>query len=178
MERNEVIRVKLAELGEDFDALKPFMQTYLEKVETFIASKEKEQSEAIQSLRAASYNVSDVSKELNCSRTTLYNHNQLLKRYIELSIRHSSESNPLSQCEELRESKRELQERVSLMETRDIQIELDKHEVVILQRQIEEQQKEIERLQARVHELSAENHRLRTCDNTPAKVLKFKNELN
>ena len=170
MERVEIIRQKLSAIGEDYDALKPFMKEYLDKAEEYISLKETAQNEAIERLKKASYNVSDVSKGLGCSRTTLYNHNQLLKRYIEASIESSNKGNPFIAYEELKESKQRLQTQVNLMENRDIELEIDKHEKKVLTDKIKEQTAEIERLQARVHELSAELHNLKVAENKVSKI--------
>lgn len=170
-DRNEIIKEKLTEIGEDYDSLKPFLRDYLDRIEEIIQSKEMDQTRAIEDLRYASYTVSDISKELNCSRTTLYNHNQLLKRYIEYSIKLSSKKNPYYTCEKLKETIRELQEQVDLMENRDIDFELIKQEKKFLQDKVAEQTKEINRLQNRVIELSTELHKYkltakRTMDGT------------
>lgn len=161
MEKIDKIKLKLTKLNENYDDLKPFMQDYLYRIEEFIENKEKVQNEAIKILKTSSYNVSDVSKELGCSRTTLYNHNQLLKKYIEISITLSEENNPYVAYEELKRSKQKLQEQVNLMENRDIDIEIQKHEKKVLNNKIIEQNKEIERLQTRVNELSSELHQLK-----------------
>lgn len=162
MEKIEIIKQKLSAIGEDYNSLKPFMQEYLSKIEDFIFAKEESQNDAIETLKKSSYNVSDVSKELGCSRTTLYNHNQLLKRYIETSVELSNKNNPFTAYEELKASKQKLQEQVNLMENRDIDKEIEKHEKKVLTDKISEQAKEIERLQSRVNELSAELHEIKT----------------
>lgn len=174
MERLDKIKQKLADIGECYDDLKPFMQDYLDKVEEYIEGKENAQNEAIEALKTASYNVSDVSKELGCSRTTLYNHNQLLKRYIEASIIISDKSNPYTTCDELKKSKQKLQEQVHLMENRDIDVEIQKHEKRVLTDKIAEQSKEIERLQSRINELSAELHELKKTPTKSGNIISIK----
>lgn len=161
MERDERIKQKLAQLGEDYDAIKPFMQRYLAKVEDHATTQEIKQQEAIKTLKGGLYNVSDVSDELGCSRTTFYNHNQLLKRYIEMSIDSLNKENPYFAFEKIKESNQRLQNQVYLMENRDIDKEIEKHEKKLLMERISEQNKEIERLQARVNELSAELHQMK-----------------
>lgn len=174
MERIYIIKEKLANIGEDYDDLKPFMQEHLNKVEEFISNREKIKNEAIELIKNASYNISDVSKELGCSRTTLYNHNQLLKRYIEASVAISNKNNPYILCEYLKESREKLQEQVSLMENRDIDIEIQKHEKIVLTNKVLEQSKEIERLQSRVNELSSELHQLKSIPDKYEKVIDIK----
>ena len=158
MERLNKIKQKLADIGENYDNLKPFMQDYLNKIEIFIESKEKAQNKAVEILKSTLYNVSDVSKELGCSRTTLYNHNQLLKRYIEASIAIFNKGNPYISCDKLKESKQKLQEQVNLMENRDIYLEIQKYERKILTDKISDQNIEIELLRSKVNKLSAELH--------------------
>jgi hypothetical protein len=165
MEINENIKKKLHGIGEDYDILKPFMQEYLTKVESYIESRTKDQNETIKTLKECGFTVSSVSKELGCSRTTLYNHNQLLKRYIEHSMVVLNQDNPYAAYENLRESKSKLQEQVSLMENRDIDFELVKHEKIELSIMLKEKNKEIERLHARVNELSAELHQIKNGNN-------------
>lgn len=161
MEKHDIIKQKLAIINEDYDLLKPFMLNYLDKIEEIIQFKEKNLNEALEKIKESSYNVSDISKEVGCSRTTLYNHNQLLKRYIEASIELSNKNNPFTTYAELKKTKHRLQKQVDLMENRDIDMEILKHEKKVLFNKISEQEKEIERLQARVSELSAELHKLK-----------------
>ena len=68
----ESINKKLAVMGESYDELKPFLQTYLQRIETIINEREKTRTEAIDVIKQSSFNVSDISKQLGCSRTTLY----------------------------------------------------------------------------------------------------------
>ncbi len=158
MEQNKIIKEKLAALGEDYDALKPFMKAHLERVETFIQNKRTKQIEALLALREAEYNVSEIAKELEYSRTTLYNHNQLLKRYIEYSIEQDNKKNPVRIAEDIKASKQKLQEQVDLMQNRDVDFELLKHENSVLVDTITEKDKEIERMRIRIQELSEELH--------------------
>ena len=158
-DRNKVIKEKLNAMGEDYDSLKPFLKDYLDRIEKIIHLKESEQVKVIKNLKDTSYTVSDISNELNCSRTTLYNHNQLLKRYIEYSIKMSNKDNPYHICETLKELILQLKEQVTLMENRDIDFELIKQEKNFLQEKVAEQTKEIQRLQNRVFELSNELHK-------------------
>lgn len=160
MERTDIIKQKLNEIGEDFDALKPFLIDYLEKIEDYIQTKEKMQTEGIKTIKDASFSISSISKELGCSRTTLYNHNSLLKRYIEYSIELFNKENPFIAYENLKNTKTELEKEIDLMEIRDINFELLKHENSMLQSTLKEKNQQIERLESRVHELSGKLHNL------------------
>lgn len=65
----------------------------------------------------------NVSKQLDCSRTTLYNHGQLLKRYVEFSTARLTECNPPLAMDNIVETRRTLETQVRQMEFRDIKNE-------------------------------------------------------
>ena len=169
MEQSKVIKEKLLSMGEDYDALKPFMKAHLEKVESFIQDKQNKQAEALSALRESEYNVSEIAKALDYSRTTLYNHNQLLKRYIEYSLELDSKKNPVRVAEDIKASKQKLQEQVNLMQNRDVDFELLKHENSVLLDTVAEKDKEIERMRIRIQELSSELHQYKS--QTPKGVI-------
>lgn len=80
-----IIKKKLQELNIEFNLLEPFLKDYLVRIENIIKSKEQAQYEAISTLKTTKFNPSSISKELNCSRTTLYSYGAILKRYIDIS---------------------------------------------------------------------------------------------
>lgn len=160
MEIHDCIKEKIEAIGEDYDSLKPFMQEYLQKIEVIIAEKTQTKEAAINALKTNSFSVSSISKELGCSRTTLYNHNQLLKRYIEHSMDVFEQDNPFTLNDVLSASKSRLQEQINLMIDRDISIEVLKQEKSELAKLLKEKNKEIARLQARVNELSSQLHQI------------------
>ncbi|MBR2675731.1 MAG: hypothetical protein IKE28_02295 [Solobacterium sp.] len=164
MENIEIIKAKLNELGEDYDSLKPFMQKWLLKVEEAIQQQELQQKEALEKLKTADYSVKTIAESVGASRTTMYNHQQLLKRYIEHSYQASVSSSPFSAISKLQEDKSLLQEQLSKMIERDVDVELLKMENVSLVNTLEGKNAEIKRLEARVSELSEENHRLKASN--------------
>lgn len=169
MEINDIIKSKLESIGESFDSLKPFMQEYLVKIETIISEKTTIQANSLKLLKSNSFSVSSISKELGCSRTTLYNHGQLLKVYIEHSEMLFNQDNPFVAYEELKDSKGKLQEQISLMEDRDITTEILKQEKSELSIMLKEKNKEIERLQVRVNELSSEVRQIKISSTNPSR---------
>lgn len=169
----QIIKQKLTEIGEDYEALKPFMREHLYKVESFIQNKQKGQAGALTALRDSEYNVSEVAKSLDYSRTTLYNHNQLLKKYIEYSLELDSKNNPIRIAEEIKVSKQKLQEQVNLMMNRDVDFELLKHENSVLVNTLKEKDREIERLKNRIQELSSDLHKERSRQSKNTEVIKF-----
>lgn len=170
----ETIKEKLLVLGVEYDALKPFMQDYLQKVEAIITERENARTGALEQFRTASFSVTDIAKEVGCSRTTLYNHEQLLKRYIELSKVQFDQNNPYAAIDSRKEELSRMREQISLMESRDIDFELLRHENALLVRKDKEQAQEIDRLRTRVHELSGELHELKKeVPHGPAKITKL-----
>lgn len=93
-------------------------------------------------MKANSFTVSSIAKEVNCSRTTLYNHNQLLKRYIELSLQNYFTDNPFNVIEENKKTVAKLKEQINLMEVRDIMIEKLKNENRELKKLLSEREKQ------------------------------------
>lgn len=67
----------------------------------------------------------------------------------------------MSTCDDLIYSKQKLQDQIYLLVSRDIDIEIEKHEKSVLNNKVVEQAKEIERLQVRIKELSSELHKLK-----------------
>jgi len=160
MEINGIIKQNLIEMGENYESLKPFIKDYLIKIETIITTKKAIQNESLKEIKNNSFSVSLISKELGCSRTTLYNHNQLLKRYIEFSESLFNQGNPFISYEDLKASVKKLKDQISLMEDRDIHTEILKQEKSQMVNMLKEKNKQIERLHARVNELSSELHKM------------------
>lgn len=162
MEYEELIRENLKAIDEDFDELKPFMQKRLVEVETVIQSRREEQENAVEILKSTDYSLKSIANEIGASRTTLYNHEQLLKRYIEYSASITSSTNPLLKIDKIQAEKSLLQEEITKLMERDVDIELMRIQNKELSTSLEGKNTEIERLQKRISELSEENHKLKS----------------
>ena len=161
MEYEKLIRENLKAIDEDFDELKPFMQKRLVEVETVIQNRREEQENAVEILKSTDYSLKSIANEIGASRTTLYNHEQLLKRYIEHSAAIASSSNPLLKVDKVQSEKSLLQEEITKLMERDVDIELMRIQNKELSTSLEGKNTEIERLQKRISELSEENHKLK-----------------
>ena len=162
MEKLEISIInKLKELNIEYNTLKTFMKEYLIKIEEIISEKEKSQAEANSILKSDKFSVASISKSLNCSRTTLYNHGALLKKYIELSEEKFKENNPLEINESLKADKLLVENQFKQMIERDINNEILSNEIDVHLRTIKEKNAEIQRLQERNAELSKENRELK-----------------
>lgn len=162
MEYEEQIRENLKAIDEDFDELKPFMQKRLVEVETVIQNRREEQENAVEILKSTDYSLKSIANEIGASRTTLYNHEQLLKRYIEHSAAIASSSNPLLKVDKVQSEKSLLQEEITKLMERDVDLELMRIQNRELSTSLEGKNSEIERLQKRISELSEENHKLKS----------------
>lgn len=167
MEYEELIRENLKVIGEDFDMLKPFMQKRLLEIESVIQNCREQLEDAVVMLKATDYSLKSIGEEIKASRTTLYNQEQLLKRYIEQSATVASASNPLSLIDKVQAEKSLLHNQVTKLMERDIDMELMRLQNRELSTTLEGKNTEIERLQARISELSEENRKLKS--GTPAK---------
>ena len=80
-----------------------------------------------------------------------------------------SKKNPVRVAEDIKASKQKLQEQVNLMQNRDVDFELLKHENSVLLDTVAEKDKEIERMRIRIQELSSELHQYKS--QTPKGVI-------
>ena len=154
MDYNEIIVRKLEKIGESYDVLKPYMLKHLENIESLIQRKQNERNNALRMIKESTLTLSSISKELNMSRTTLYNHEQLLKRYIDYSIEESDNSDPYNIIANLKEEKSQLQSQIELMMKRDLDIELIKLENKQLKKELQEKNKELENMHKKIIEIS------------------------
>ena len=167
MEIVPIIRKKLSAIGENYDMLKPFMRTWLEKIETVIQDRKQKQSEASKQLKSIDYSVKSIADEVHASRTTMYNHEQLLKRYIEYSAGAEASDSPFNEISRLQNEKQSLQEQISKLMLRDVETELMKMQIRTLSATLEGKNAEIVRLEKRVAELSEENQELKRSGRKP-----------
>ena len=154
MDYTDIIKSNLSKLGVSYDSLKPFMIKHLEAIEALIQTKNNVRNVAVESIKNSNYTLSSISKELNMSRTTLYNHEQILKRYIELSVELSQASDPYITISILRDEKSQLLSEIGLLMKRDLDIELLKNQNEQLKAEIKDKNKEIERMHRKIAELS------------------------
>lgn len=162
MEENEdIIIEKLKKINVDYDSLKPFMKKYLARIEDLVKEKSSVRSTGIKMIKDSRFSLSSISQSLECSRTTLYNHGELLKHYIELSVDLFMVDDPYITYDKLKASIAELEAKVNKMVSRDIDTELLRMENENHLKKLKENYDQINRLQIRNAELSKEVHELR-----------------
>lgn len=155
------IKKKLILLGEDYDSQKPFMKKWLHKVEVSILAKEHAHEKGVQLLKDAKFSVKSIAEELCCSRTTLYNHEQILKRYIEISIHDFEDGSYKEQIKAAKVEIQRLRKMVELMEVRDVDIERMKFENKQITEKLWAAKEDNQKLLVRLTTLSNENKLLK-----------------
>ncbi|WP_113675762.1 hypothetical protein [Vallitalea guaymasensis] len=162
MEKNkiEIIR-KLEELNEDPNAIKPFMMKYLEAIEQVFQDFEIEYEAAIRTLGLNKLKIKNIASKLGISRTTMYNHDQLIKQYIDISTTLFHKSNPLYKNESYKQQIIMLKNELDLMYERDVITEIQRQEIQTLAIKLNKKNKTVERLEQRNIELAKQLHDLK-----------------
>lgn len=150
MEINYSIKKKLRILGVDIESLKPYLVKHLQKVEEEICTRNDNRSLAMETLRQNDYDVKSIAEATGISRTTFYNYDRLLQRYVELSHENDYKDDLHAQIRNLRETVRMLQEEKALMEQRDCRELQIKAENTRLKQQIADRDKTINNLRKRI----------------------------
>lgn len=150
MEVDERIKKKLRKLGVDIESLKPYLVNHLRSVEENISTRNENRNNAIEFICQNNYDVKSIAEATGISRTTFYNYDRLLQRYVELSHEDDYKDDPCEQIRELRDTVRMLQEEKALMEQRDCRELQLKAENALLKQQIADRDKTINNLRKRI----------------------------
>lgn len=169
----ERINEKLLSIGEDPQKVKPFMLEHLAKIETYLISLESDYNAALNTLKLKGCTISAISKKFNMSRTTLYNHDALLKRYIEATEALFITSSPIYQLDRLKAENKNMKKEIEMLYDRDITLEIQKQEIRELANRLKEKNKEVNRLENRNRELSSEVISLKCANKSVAKITKI-----
>lgn len=161
-----IIKEKLSSLGEDYDSIKPYMIKHIIEIETLLRTKQETRLQAIETIKNLDFSLSGISKDLQMSRTTLYNHEQLLKRYIEFSISELGKWDPFVEQAKLKSEKSDLRTEIALLMDRDLDMELLKQKNSQLTANLKEKNKEVERLHKRLTELNTDLREARSQNNS------------
>lgn len=150
MEVYDRVKKKLCKLGVDIESLKPYLVKHLHKVEEELGTRNDKRNQAMEAIRQNDYDVKTIAEATGISRTTFYNYDRLLQRYVELSHDDDYKDNPYVQIRELREAVRTLQDEKALMEQRDCRELQMKAENARLKQQIADRDKTINSLRKHI----------------------------
>lgn len=120
---DENIEFMINKIGASKDEIPDFIYEYIIKIEQLATEIEECQNKAVEQFKKNKFNATFVSKQINCSRTTLYN-NEILKEYIDKREAELNKNNPFIKINELREAIVEMENEIDLLEKRDIEIEM------------------------------------------------------
>lgn len=125
-------------------------------IEKWFENAVQKRQDLLEEARKTKFNLSTVAKATGCSRRTLYNNNQILKKYIEYSALRANEEDPRVEIEKLKQQNKELQEKIALLEAHDIELMVDKHDFEQAKNKNAELQKQLDFKNDRIRELSIE----------------------
>lgn len=141
----EQLKSICAELGIDYDNLKPKTQKHLLNIETAIASRESKYNELLHELKENKVTLTSISDDTKISRQTLYNNNEL-KVYINFRTLQTDELNPYHRIDELKDKINKLNEKLELMINRDIDTEILRNQNETLLEQLKNRDNTINRM--------------------------------
>jgi len=145
---DETINKKLAELKiPNLKELDINMQSYLLKIEKVLTEFTNERIELIKRYKEKKFNISEICKETKISRATIYNHKEIIEKYIQYSIKIQETDDVFGKNEHLQSKVKDLQGEIFNLQIRDITIQQLTFEVDVLQSQIKEDVKTIEGLE-------------------------------
>ncbi|WFR58254.1 hypothetical protein QA584_04080 [Anaerocolumna sp. AGMB13025] len=120
---DESIELIINRMGISKDDIPDFIYDYLIKIEQLATEIKENQTRAVEHFKKSKFNASYVSKQINCSRTTLYN-NEILIQYIDKREIELNKNNPYVKISELNDIIDELRKEVDMHEIKDVKIEL------------------------------------------------------
>lgn len=120
---DENIELMINKMGISKDEIPDFIFDYIVRIEQLATDIEVNQNEAIEQFKKNKFNPTFVSKQINCSRTTLYN-NEILNQYIGNRETELSKNNPYNKINELSDALDEMRKEIDMLEKRDVELEL------------------------------------------------------
>ncbi len=164
------INRRLVQINVSIDDLKPATIERLKKIEEHLIEVENSFEEALQVLKLKDCGPTAVSKKLDMSRTTLYNHDQLFKRYIEAAESELNARNPIYHLDLKNAIIDDMRAEVSGLYDRDITLNDLQYKIKDLSLNLNEKEKEISRLTLRNRELASDLNTLQKQTAQPGKV--------
>ncbi len=170
------VKNRLEEMGINVDTLKSTSLKHLIKIEDVISEKLENQSKMLESFKENKISVLSISEESKIARQTFYN-NPILKEYITFVLDNSDLVDPYKKIDTLNAKLYELQEMVTQMQIRDVNLEILYQEKENLKDELNQKKKEITQLRKQNQEISARitdyKKQLRLLNSNTSKVIEF-----
>ena len=148
------VKNRLDEMGINVDTLKSTSLKHLIKIEDVISEKLENQSKMLESFKENKVSVLSISEESKIARQTFYN-NPILKEYITYVLDNSDLVDPYKKIDALNAKLSELQEMVTQMQIRDVNLEILYQEKENLKDELNQKKKEITQLRKQNQEISS-----------------------
>jgi hypothetical protein len=149
---NENISLTLEKINVSIELIEPKVREHLYKIETTISEKFTMQEDIINQLKKSRPSINNIATESKIARQTIYN-NELLKDYIEIRIETYNSIDPLKKNEKLLQRISELDSKIKKMMERDVQIEIMRRKVSLIENELKLLKKEKVELQERYNNL-------------------------
>ena len=170
------VKNRLEEMGINVDTLKSTSLKHLIKIEDVISEKLENQSKMLESFKENKISVLSISEESKIARQTFYN-NPILKEYITFVLDNSDLVDPYKKIDTLNAKLYELQEMVTQMQIRDVNLEILYQEKENLKDELNQNKKENTQLRKQNQEISARitdyKKQLRLLNSNTSKVIEF-----
>jgi hypothetical protein len=132
---NENINITLEKMNVSNELIEPKVKEHLYKIETTISEKLSMQEDVINQLKKSRPSINNIATESKIARQTIYN-NELLKDYIEIRIEKYNQNDPIKRNEKLSERISELETTIKKMMERDVNIELMRRKVSLVENEL------------------------------------------
>ncbi|MGG3561963.1 hypothetical protein ABES03_10190 [Neobacillus rhizosphaerae] len=144
----ETINLTLEKLGIKNELVEPKIMEYLKKMEAVLSEKLAKQEVIQNEITKNRPSINGIAKESKVARQTIYNNN-LLKNYTQLRMDNYNQQDPVKRNEKLSEDISKLEKRIKQMGERDVQIELMRRKVSLVEKELKHLKEEKEELQQR-----------------------------
>jgi hypothetical protein len=133
----ETINQILEKMKVKSELVEPKIMEHLKNIEVVLGEKFTKQEELKNEITKNRPSINGVAKESKIARQTIYN-NDLLKAFIELRIENYNELDLVKRNDKLSEEIRELKKKIKKMEERDVQLELMRRKISLVEKELKQ----------------------------------------
>ncbi|WP_100489238.1 hypothetical protein [Sporolactobacillus pectinivorans] len=171
---NQSIRIFLEQMNVDPKLVEPKNWDHLAKIEKVFNELFLIQTENNNVIKSNRPSINNIAVKSKIARQTIYN-NELLKKYIEFRIDQYDESDPLKKNDQLRDKILHLEKQIRAMVVRDVNLELMRRKITLLENEIKLIKQEKDEIQIRYNNLKQKADNIQTLEKK-AEVLPFNNK--
>lgn len=150
MEVVEIVNCTLRNMGESPENIRDNVLQYLIQIESCIINQESQCEAAAKHLQNTTYDVKSIAALTGIARTTFYNYDKILQRYVDARKNELVESNPYEIIKKQQEIIRSQNNTIALMQSRDCKELILEQQISMLQNQLKEKDKTIDTLRKKL----------------------------